>query len=463
MRSTFLLTLAAVAFAANAQTVQNIPNEEPLKIEGDYSVVTVATMPDDGSEPKARFKTDDEGIVQFDNMCNGDIAELKLNNTETTPFILHFQEGCKIDGTHINFSLINENGDTTWSDTYNPANNNKGWSVFANATIFIEDPIEAGLYTFRIEFLNDAGGTKSTANLREFVFEARESIVTYSLYTDIDPDEEAGRILASPNQDSYLEDTEITLTATANSGYKFLNWEVNGESYTENPYYFYITESTDVVAYFEKLKMDNDVPGWININTRAGLSKNGRVESKGKCTLDGETVNEDGNAEVLGNYRNGEQESFELNVTEDGSYQLNAAYASKNANGEEPKIIFAIYDKAAYDEDPSTAEPEWTDTLDCSDCENDWATFKTAKIDNVDLTKGSKILLLTFVEEKVNKYTANLLQLGFSLNGSFGSGVESIAAKPVVVRKAFNVLGVEVAPDAKGVVIFSDGKKVINK
>lgn len=467
MKTTFLCALAMTAFAANAQLVQDIPNAEALKIDGDYSKIEVATLPEDGSDPKPRTKDDGNGIIQFDNMCNEDVAELKLNNTITSPYILKFQEGCKIDGTHINFSLINEAGDVAWSTVYDCANNNKSWSTFYDSMVFIEDPLEAGIYTFRIEFLNDAGGTKNTANLREFFFEARESIVSYSVYTTVDPGDEAGRIVMSPNQNNYLEGSEVVLTATANSGYKFAYWEINGDIYEENPYTLYVMESTDVIAYFDELKMDNDVPGWINIDTRAGVSKNGKVETKTGCSLDGESINEGGDTNMLGNYRNGDIEYFELNVTEDGSYELTVEYSSKPGEKdgvpETPQLKFEVFDKAAYEEDATTAEPEWTATLDCKDAFNNWSKFKTAVIEGVDLTEGSKIFQITFIEPVSNKYTVNILAMGFSLNGDFGqTGVQVVEAQDKAV-KAYNVFGVEVEPNAKGLIIFSDGKKVFNK
>lgn len=461
MRSTFLLGLATIAFAASAQTVQDIPNTDPLLLEGEYSVVKIFTMPEDGTDPKPRFKDDGNGIIQYDNMCNGDIAEMKLNNTVTSPYVLKFEEGCKIDGTTVNFSLINESGDVAWSTEYHPANNKSNWSKFVPVMLFIEDPLEAGIYTFRIEFLNEHGGTASTVNLRQFIFEARESIVTYSLYTMVDPGDEAGSIVCSPKQDTYLEGSEVTLTATANSGYKFAKWEINGDFYEDNPYTMVITESSDVYAYFDELKMDNDVPGWLDLYTRAGNS--GKLETKGNCSVDGELINDGADCPLLGDYRNGNFDTFELNVLEDGIYQLNVQLGGKMGEGEQPTLQFDIYDKDAYEADPTTAEPEWSNTFDCRDyMTGQWNAFNTAVIDNVKLTKGSKIFKITFIETVHNKYTVNIIGIGFSLDGSFGSGVENVMIQKTPV-KAYNILGVEVDSNYKGLVIFSNGQKMIRK
>ncbi len=458
MRSTFLFGLAAVALAASAQTVQDIPNTEPLKIDGEYSVVTIATMPGDGSEPKARFK-EDGGLIQFDNMCNDDYAELKLNNTVTSPYILSFQEACKIDGTSVEFSLTNKDGDVAWSTTYEVANNNKGWQNFVPVSLFIEDPLEAGEYTFGIRFLNEHGGTASTVNLREFVFEARESIVTYSLYTIVDPGDEAGTIVCSPKQDMYLEGSEVTLTAAAFSGYKFSNWEIDGEIYEENPYTLIVTASTDVIAYFDELKMDNDVPGWVDLFTRLGSQ--GAIEQKANCKVDGELINDGADTDMLGNYRAGNSESFELNVTQDGNYQMVVPYSCNLKEDNQPNIQFDIYDKDAYEADSAAAEAEWSYNLVC-ELTGSWNNFVTATMDNVKLTKGSKILKVTFQEPVGNGYTENILKIGFSLDGSFGSGVENVMIQDAPA-KAYNILGVEVDSNYKGLIILSNGKKMIQK
>ena len=51
------------------------------------------------------------------------------------------------------------------------------------------------------------------------------------------------------------ENTEVTVTATANEGYEFIGWTVNGEEVEgeENVLTFTVTEATDVVANFEEI------------------------------------------------------------------------------------------------------------------------------------------------------------------------------------------------------------------
>ena len=56
------------------------------------------------------------------------------------------------------------------------------------------------------------------------------------------------------NNIQYAEGATATLTATANEGYKFLNWTVGEETLTDNPLTLTITSDLTVTANFEALK-----------------------------------------------------------------------------------------------------------------------------------------------------------------------------------------------------------------
>lgn len=452
---------------ANAQTVQNIPNETPLELEGTYSVITVKTLPEDGSDPKPRTKQDADGVQQFDNMCDGDIAVLKLNNTQEACYVINFETGTKNNGSSVLFELINASGDTEWSSEVEIANNAQ-WNKFIPCQAFVEDPLPTGEYSFRLTFLNEAGGTTNVANLRKFIFEARPDITTSSLYTTVEPGDDAGKIVLSPAQNTYLNGTEITMTAQPVTGYTFVKWDINGEEYTENPYTLVISETTDVTAYFEELKMDSDIPGFVNLETRT--SGQGKLESKTGVQLDGEAL--EGAQNNLGDYRNGQGDVFALNVTETGSYIFYAAASTKmnydNYPDADPKVDFTVYDAAAYEADPATAEPEWTYTLEMKGYAlNNWSKYTSYSVPAVNLTKGAKQLVLKFREETgEKKYTVNLLKFGFGLTPDWwvdNSSVADVAADSNVVVKAYNLQGIEVARDTKGLLILSNGTKVYNK
>ena len=49
----------------------------------------------------------------------------------------------------------------------------------------------------------------------------------------------------------YNEGATATLSATANAGYQFVNWTVDGEEYAENPLYWSVDKDVTVVANFK--------------------------------------------------------------------------------------------------------------------------------------------------------------------------------------------------------------------
>ena len=77
-----------------------------------------------------------------------------------------------------------------------------------------------------------------------------------------------------------VEGDRVTLTATANPGYKFVNWTIGGvEVSTDNPYTFVPTEDATVVANFEQLPPETvyfvnaaDWTGTINIHAWGGTA-----------------------------------------------------------------------------------------------------------------------------------------------------------------------------------------------
>lgn len=475
MKKTLLLTCAlGLGLFATAQTAQNIPNSKPLLLTDGYVNIIDAVAPEEGeSAPNVTTheKYNNGQTNYLNNFKPGDIAELCVKSEQESCYILHFEVACKNDtpGSSGKFTLTDKaTNDVVWyqENTFDPVA--KAWYGFSASEIYISDPIPAGEYIFSIEFQNENGGKSNTFNIGEFTFEARESIETFSLYTYIEPSEDAGSIVLNPSQNVYLADTEVTATATAKSGWKFSHFENGyGDVINENPYKFVMTEPIDLTAYFDEVKMYNEIPGWIDFYTR--LVSGGKIQTSTKQNnLDGEPYGELGQVDNLGDYRNGKTEDFELRVSEAGTYSFNVGYSCKKNDGDTPSVTFSIFDKAAYDEDPTAATAEWTYTLVPDEgIENNWQQYYSRIVEGVNLTAGSKILHLLFQEPKSNKYTVNILRLGFGNtpnwweNGS--DGIEDVIAGDNAPVKAYNLQGIEVAPDAKGLIILSNGTKVYNK
>lgn len=79
-----------------------------------------------------------------------------------------------------------------------------------------------------------------------------------------------GTAISSENE--VVSGLKVTLTATPQEGYSFVNWTVNGaEVSTENPYTATITEDTEFVANFNALKGEENGHTWIDLGLPSGL------------------------------------------------------------------------------------------------------------------------------------------------------------------------------------------------
>lgn len=489
-KSLLFAAVASLAMSAGAQTVQNIPTTEPLKLDqGTYALVTINMPAEDSVDPttgqvvpgvdKPRvIENANDGIQQFDSMNDGDIAVLKLNNTEEACYVIRFETGTKQYDSSLLFEIY-DGTDLEWSSDYTVARNGEWNSKFLQGMAFITDPLTVGEKTFKITFKNEQGGRASTVNLRQISFEARESITNYSINLEVEP-AGAGTVTKTPDMPLYLADTEVTIAATAAKGYKFLGWEAeyeSGETLTINEASakVYATGNVTYYAMFEEVIMANTVPGTINYDTR--ILMNGNPESTfttGKnVSLDGETYKADENVTYLANYRAFEEgkgnnsEMFELNVTKAGSYTILAPTATKlSEEGKEPAYVkFNIFDKDEYDADPASAQTEYTGDLIAPNTGN-WQKFVSNKLENVELTEGPKYLYLEFHEPVTKKYTVNLLYIKMGIGDDFGSeeaGVENVTVANDETVRYYNLQGIEVTPSTKGLLILSNGTKVLNK
>ena len=76
----------------------------------------------------------------------------------------------------------------------------------------------------------------------------------------------------------YEEGAEATLTATANEGYEFVNWTVDGtEVSTENPYTFNVTADVEVVANFKEVDPTTGVENTLMAEQPVKIVRNGQV------------------------------------------------------------------------------------------------------------------------------------------------------------------------------------------
>ena len=81
---------------------------------------------------------------------------------------------------------------------------------------------------------------------------------------------EGGTVTASKTQVGH--NGKVTLTATPNEGYRFVNWTVNGEKVsTANPFTVIVTSNVEYVANFKKTKGEENGYVWIDLGLPSGL------------------------------------------------------------------------------------------------------------------------------------------------------------------------------------------------
>lgn len=92
-------------------------------------------------------------------------------------------------------------------------------------------------------------------------FAENDSSLTYYTLTVTSQDNEMGSVSCSVPAGQVAEGTEVTVTATANEGYRFRHWVTTGGVVVsdENPYTFTMTENVTLTAIFERLDGIDDV------------------------------------------------------------------------------------------------------------------------------------------------------------------------------------------------------------
>lgn len=495
MKKQLLLGSALLAFGfASAQTVQNIPTAEGSYLEISETAVNYDAVllndPTTGNPIKhitvqAEGKTSvtgDDGkkvstpdLVYVDKTHDGESATWAVKSEAASCYIIRFAYSSKNDapGAWGTFKLLDKaTENTVWEKRFDAAAIATASYAFFTSEVYVEETIPAGEYLFKIEFQQE-DPLKDSFRVAQISFEARENIQVVNLTTYCDP-AEGGSIVVTPSRTQFVTGTEVKMQAIANTGYKFVGWD-NGidDPFTTNPYTFVIEDDMDVAAMFEEVLMYSNIPGYVNFeNTR--LIGQGKVQYSDKQIKfynpeSGEYdilhEGEIGTVPWLGDYRNGNSERFELNATEAGTYNFVFHWSWKEKKVDEaPTLTFEIYDKDAYEADPTAAMPEWNQTFAPEEVTKQWFQFKEQKYEGINLTKGRKYLNILFKEPNQNKYTINILDMKFGIGDNYGedAAIEEVAIDANKAARAYNLQGIEVPATTKGLIIV-DGKKVYNK
>ena len=134
------------------------------------------------------------------------------------------------------------------------------------------------------EFVNWTVGGKEVSTANPYTFTVNDNITLVANFKEAAAKSYTIKTSATngtaEGAATVVEGESVTLTATANPGYKFVNWTVGGvEVSTDNPYIFVPTEDATVVANFEQLPPETvyfvnaaDWTGTINIHAWGGTA-----------------------------------------------------------------------------------------------------------------------------------------------------------------------------------------------
>lgn len=125
--------------------------------------------------------------------------------------------------------------------------------------------VEGATYKFTVE-----KNTELTANFKE----KEKPVETFTVTVKAN-DNNMGTVAIDPKKDSYVKGEEVTATAAAKEGYRFVNWTVNGKEVSKDAVYrFEVTGALNLKANFEKITAEDTFKLNVDVNdNKMGTAK----------------------------------------------------------------------------------------------------------------------------------------------------------------------------------------------
>lgn len=144
-------------------------------------------------------------------------------------------------GTYYSHTLAASGDNITWSFSNLPQ-----WLTLDNSTGTITGTPDAeGVSTFTVTATNDSG-----SDSKELTLTISKPVPTYTISANADP-VGAGTVSGGG---SYAAGTSVTLTATPNSGYRFVGWVEGGTTVSTNTsYIFNADKNRSLTALFDRI------------------------------------------------------------------------------------------------------------------------------------------------------------------------------------------------------------------
>lgn len=311
---------------------------------------------------------------------------------------------------------------------------------------------------------------------------------------ELGPDE-MGKITMSPAMPTggYEVGTEVTFTFTGANDFALKNWEVNGETYDPKPLTLTITpETTDIYAIVKYVDPLNAAPGYLDANTvKSGSVRNWVNESnRGVCCI--KLTDGQGDAPEKATYSNfpwpAEGRNYGIDFpaltgatgTQSWDFQMraqagvdNVVVALANKQGTEGSVVVTVYkgDEQGSDED-IVAEGNGVIPVTFQD----WNYIEIKVPFDEALEAGVhyiKIQATSGDSGRAPQMLYAVTGIGDNYGGWYDTdsrnpaNVDAVEAIVVDAENApvryFNLQGIEVNADTKGLIILSNGTKKLNK
>ena len=293
------LTFLGTKYICNLKDLKLIPANAgkptgALEIPGTENAAV--TLSPDNTTPRIAFSgsvKEVSGVQTFDSFGGGGVAAYNLYNSTAQRYTISFKGATKEDGARLGIEL--NYGDN--KQEYNEKDITKAgnWTTFNDYSFVTTESLPVGNIVLNMFFKN--------VNVSDLTFTPVVKTI-YSVSASANS-AAAGSVSGAGN---YEDGTSVTLTATPNYGYKFVNWtEGSTEVSTAASYTFTASKNVTLVANFEAVDMHQAIPGSLDI-TKAEVHK-GNLRS-------GDNYWE--------NNRNGHSITYQLRAASAACYQIQA-------------------------------------------------------------------------------------------------------------------------------------------
>ncbi|MGN0220998.1 MAG: pectinesterase family protein [Prevotella sp.] len=238
------VTIHGMAREKRAETAIDIPNDDTHPFVMEKGELTTS---------RGNFSSDHH----IDYMMSGDYATYQLANLiDAKYYDITFTAGTKQNDVTLNFCIKSRSGIELFSQDID-IENNGNWDAQSRNYSLRTGEMPKGNYVLTITF-RSVGGNGTTANVNNILFTGKEKGDGGQQYTlAVAPsNEKAGTVKTEPNASVFEEGEKVKLTATAEFGYHFEEWQdAEGNTVsTDNPYTFSITGNTQLTARFAEIQ-----------------------------------------------------------------------------------------------------------------------------------------------------------------------------------------------------------------